>query len=143
MVSFPRLFINFLMIGLVVFALFSAVFQFQAESGNTELFVNSLAINQSFGDLNESLEDIRNNAQTQKELFEKDSNTGIGFLLFRSIISAGKVFNSMVIGIYNAIITLPAIVFRADPITIAVLTTILIFTIIAGVWFLIKGGTGR
>lgn len=137
--NFNKLFVTFLMIGLVVFGLFMAVVQFQVESGNTELFIENSQVNGSFNSLNTSLQNIRDNAQAQKELFEKDSNAGFGFLLFRSILSAGKVFNSMIVGVFNAIVTLPIVVFGIDPVVIGILTTILILTIIIGVWFVIKG----
>ena len=140
MVEFRDLFNKMIFVGLFIFAMFMATVMFQDESRNEELFRDDPIINDTLGNLSSQLEVLSNESQAQKELFESDSNAGIGFLLFGSIISAGKVFNSMIVGVSNALIKLPVAVLGFDPIIASVLVTILIVTIIIGLWRVYKVG---
>lgn len=142
MANFQKLFINFMLIGLVVFGLFTFVADTQSHNGVTTKFTDNPTINASFGNLSADLLDSATKSKAQKALFESEKPTvGVGTILLFSIISAGKVFNGLVIGVFNTLIKLPVTFLGLDPVIVAVLSTILILVIILGLWAVYKLGS--
>lgn len=141
MANFPKLVMNFLWIGLIVFGLFAFIIIVQEDNTTTDKFTNNNLINNTYSNLRTDLLDFQEQSQAQKLLFEREQPTlGFGTLLFYSIISSGKVFNNMVGTVFNSIIKLPVVVLGIDPVIVSVISTMLILTIIIGLWIVYKIG---
>ena len=103
---------------------------------------NSL-MNDTYGKLRTDLGGLRDKSQAQKTLFESENPTsGFGTILLFSIVSTGKVFNGMIIGTFNTLIKLPIVFLGLDPIIVSIISTMLILTIIIGLWVVYKLGGG-
>ena len=141
MTSFPELFKNMMFVGLFVLSMFGFIFIFQAENSVTEQISDDKLINDTFNTLEEDLKGLRDESQSQRELFETENPTlGFGSFLLFSIISSGKVFGSMIVGTFNTLILLPVVVFGLDPAILGVIGTLFVVSIIFGLWFVYKLG---
>ncbi len=141
MAKFYELFVNFMLVGLVVLSLFAFSVFFQQENNVEDPFIQNTLMNNTYNNLYDSLNNLREESQAQKTLFESENPTGgFGTILLFSIVSSGKVFNGMVVGVFNTLIKLPVVILGIDPVIVSVLSTILIITIIVGLWIIYKLG---
>jgi len=141
MASFQELFSNFMLIGLVVLSMFAFGVFFQQENNVDTPFIENTLMNNTYHSLYTNLNSLRDESQAQKTLFESENPTGgFGTILLFSIVSSGKVFNGMVVGIFNTLIKLPVVILGIDPVIVSVLSTLLILTIIIGLWIVYKLG---
>ncbi len=141
MAKFYDLFMNWMFVGLVVVALLSFGVLYQEDNNANGKFIEDSLMNQTYTSLRTDLGELRDQSQAQKTLFESENPTsGFGTILLFSIVSTGKVFNSMIIGVFNTIIKLPTVVLGLDPIILSVIGTMLILTIIIGLWIVYKLG---
>lgn len=141
MVKFISLFITFALIGLVVFGSLSFGIQLQEDNNSTERLTDNTLINKTVGNLRTDMEGFRDKSELQKTLFEEENPTiGFGSLLLFSVISSGKVFTGMTVGLYNIFIGLPTALFGLDPVVSAVFSTLLLVIIILGLWTVYKLG---
>ena len=141
MVKFLDLFSKFMLIGLVIVSLFAFGTFFQEDNNTENPFIENSLMNETYGQLREDLGSFRNDSQAQKTLFESENPTaGFGTILLFSIVSSGKVFNGMIIGVFNSVIKLPAVFLGLDPIVISVISTLLILSIIIYLWIVYKLG---
>lgn len=139
MSNFYKLFMSFMLVGLMTFSLFALIITSQEDNEISEKFIDNDLINNSYSSLRTDLTSFSNNSQTQKTIFEEENPTaGLGTILLFSIVSSGKVFNSMVIGTFNTLITLPTVFLGLDPIIVSVISTMLIITIIISLWIIYK-----
>ncbi len=141
MAKFYELFINWMLIGLVIVS-FLAFGVFYQEDNNVENeFIENSLMNQTYSSLKTNLGGLRDTSQAQKTLFESENPTsGFGTILLFSIVSSGKVFNGMIISTFNTLIKLPTVILGVDPIILSVIGTMLILTIIIGLWIVYKLG---
>jgi len=141
MAKFFNLFLSFMLIGLVIFSLFAFSTSFQEENDVEDPFIENSVMNSTFFGLRTNLDELRGKSQAQKTLFESENPTsGFGTILLFSIVSTGKVFNGMVVAVFNTIIKLPVTFLGMDPIVVSVISAILILSIIIGLWVLYKLG---
>ena len=141
MVKFIELFTNFTLVGLVVLSMFAFGVFFQEENNIDDQFIENQLMNETYSNLKSSLGDLSKESQDQKTLFESENPTGgFGTILLFSIVSTGKIFNGMIMGIFNTLIRLPVTFLGLDPIILSVLGALLILTIITGLWVLYKLG---
>jgi len=141
MAQFSDLFMNFMLIGLVVISLLSFGILYQDDNNAENKFIENSLVNETYTNLNNTLSDLRDQSQAQKTLFESENPTsGFGTILLFSIVSSGKVFNSMIIGVFNTLTKLPVVVLGIDPVVLSVIGTMLILTIIIGLWVVYKLG---
>lgn len=141
MKRFNDLFGTFTILGLIVLSLFSFSVMFQSDNNVSDPFIKNSLANNTYSELNNNLKSLRDDAQTQKGLFESENPTsGFGSILLFSIVSSGKVFSSMTIGLYNTLIKLPTTVLGLDVTVVSVISTLLIVAIITGLWMLYKLG---
>jgi hypothetical protein len=130
-----------MLIGLVVLSMFAFSVFFQEENNVEDPFIENTLMNNTYHSLYTNLNSLRDESQAQKTLFESENPTGgFGTILLFSIVSSGKVFNGMVVGIFNTIIKLPVVILGIDPVVVSVLSTLLIITIIIGLWIIYKLG---
>lgn len=139
--NFFDMFVKFMLGGLILFCLFAFVIGLQSDNEVTQDYSEDSAISYTYNNLSQNLRSFRDTSQDQKTLFESENPTGgFGTILLFSIVSGGKVFNNMIVGVFDAIITLPVKVLQVDPIIIGVLSTILVVAIILSLWAIYKLG---
>jgi len=139
--NFQDLFIKFMFVGLISLAAFSFIILFQSENAISDGFGDNELINSTFNDLKTDLEGIQATTQTQKDLFEtEDPKLGFGSLILKSIVSAGKTFNGMIIGVSNVLLILPVTFLGIDKSVVSILLTVLGVIIIIVLWRLYKLG---
>lgn len=141
MAKFYDLFLNFMLLGLIVFSLLAFAVSLQSETNLENQFIDNSLMNDTYSTLRTDLEGLRSSSQSQKTLFESENPTvGFGTILLFSIVSSGKVFNGMMIGVFNLLIKLPVVFLGLDPVVVSVISTMLILTIIIGLWIIYKLG---
>jgi len=141
MVNFTELFKNMSLLGLIMLGLFSFTFILETDNGVTDKLEDNSLIGDTYGDLRGDLAEFRNESQGQKGLFESENPTqGAGSILLFSIVSSGKVFNNMIVGVFNSLIKFPSVILGIDPVIISVIVALLILTIIFGLWSVYKLG---
>ncbi len=141
MVNFKDTFMNFILLGLFIFALLAFTIQFQEDNNAPNKLIDDPLMNDTFSTLRNDLDSLEGQSQQQKTLFEQENPTsGFGTILLFSIVSSGKVFNSMVIGVFNTLIKLPVVVLGIDSAVVSVIGTILILIVILGLWAVYKLG---
>ncbi len=141
MAKFEKTFMNFMFIGLLIIGSLAFIIIVQNDNSVSDKFIDNEIINETYEGLSEDLEGLRSQSQAQKTLFESENPTaGFGTILLFSIVSAGKVFNGMIIGIFNTLIKLPVVFLGLDPIITSVLSAMLILGIILGLWAIYKLG---
>lgn len=141
MSNFHELFINFMIVGLVILSMFSFSVIFQHDNNVEDPFIEDTLMNNTYHNLYDNLDSLSESSQAQKTLFESENPTsGFGTILLFSIVSSGKVFNGMIIGVFNILIKLPVVVLGIDPVIVSVISTMLILTIIIYLWVVYKLG---
>ena len=139
--SFLDLFLKFMFIGVIVLSLFSFIVLFQSENRVSNQFADNALINSTFSNLTLKLQGLESETQTQKDLFEtEDPKLGFGSLILKSIVSSGKTFNSMIVGVLNIIIILPVVFLGLDKTIVVIIMTVLGILIIFGLWSAYKLG---
>lgn len=139
--SFSDLFMTFMFAGLFIVSILAFAITSQTNNNVSNGFSDDPVINGTYFSLKTTLGGLSNQSQAQKSLFESENPTiGFGTILLFSIVSAGKVFNGMIIAIFNTLISLPVTVLGIDPIVISVISTMLILSIIIGLWIVYKLG---
>ncbi|KKN11228.1 hypothetical protein LCGC14_1028590 [marine sediment metagenome] len=140
--SFREVFINFALIGVLVFATISFIVIFQQDNNVTDTILSDSRINTSFNSLTTQLINLEENTTTQKDSFESDvPETGAISLIIFAIVGVGQVFTSLIVGTYNIIIVLPATILGVSPVVIGVLTAILSVTLVLLVWRVYRVGS--
>jgi len=141
MATFLELFMKYMFVGVIVLSLFSFIVLFQSENAVSDAFADNELINSTFNDLKTNLGGLEAQTQVQKDLFEtEDPKTGFGSLILKSIVSSGKVFNSMIVGVINILITLPVVFLGLDKLIVSIIMTVLGILIIFGLWTVYKLG---
>lgn len=141
MANFQELFFSFMLVALIVFGFFAFTIIVQDDNNAQDKLVDNSLINSTYTNLRSDLEGFQTQSQAQKLLFEREQPTlGFGTLLFYSVISAGKVFNGMIGVVFNSVIKLPVVVLGLDPVLVSVISTLLVLSIIVGLWIIYKIG---
>lgn len=141
MAKFYELFINWMLVGLVVVSFLAFGVFWQEDNNVDEEFIENSLMNQTYNSLRTDLGGLRDESQAQKTLFESENPTsGFGTILLFSIVSSGKVFNGMIVGIFNTIIKLPVVILGIDDMVVGIIATMLLLTIIIGLWIVYKLG---
>lgn len=141
MVEFDDLWVKFSLIGLVVASLFSFIVYFEQDNGETDTVLNNSILNRTYQGLQTNLSAFGDETQSQRSVFESETPTdSFGSLIIFSIVSSGKIFTGMLIGVFNLLILLPTAILGLDALTISVLSGILLVTIIFALWRKYKQG---
>ncbi|MFA6190643.1 MAG: hypothetical protein WC711_04025 [Candidatus Staskawiczbacteria bacterium] len=143
--KFKTLFVTMALFGLMIFCLVSFIYTVQkdngAEYGTGHNILDNKILNKSFQQLESNLSGMESKANTQKGNFEGEAPTiSFGSLVFTTITSIGKVFNGMIVGVYNLLIKLPMELLGVSPVIAGVISTILVILIILGLWEVYKLG---
>lgn len=143
MAQFTKLFQTFMFIGLIVFSMlaFSSFLQSENNVDESQRLTNNTLLSNTFSQLNQNFTSSGSRSQNQKTIFETENPTaGFGSFLLYSILSAGRVFNSMIVGVFNTLIKLPVVFLGLDPVVVGILSTLLVVAIIFGLWSVYKLG---
>jgi hypothetical protein len=139
--KFQSLWVTFALIGLIAFCFIAFIVQFETDNDKSNGLLENQIINRTYGNLQSDLSTFGSQAQGQKDVFESETPTiSFGALILFAIVSAGKVFTNMLIGIFNILIFLPTAMFGISPVITGVLSSILIISIIFLLWRVYKAG---
>jgi len=141
MARFFDIFKNFIWIGLVILAFFSLTMYVQNNADVGDKVMDQSGLNDSYVDLRSSISSMESSSKTQEGLFSTENPTsGFGSILMFSIVSAGRVFKGMVMGIFNIFVKLPLTYLGIDPIFTSIFATLLIVAVMLGLWAVYKLG---
>lgn len=141
MATFYDTFVKFMFVGLMIISIFAFIVSFQNENNAGNKIMDNEVMNDTYFSLDEDLTSFQDQSQTQKTLFESETPTGgFGTILLFSILSVGKVFNGMIVGIFNTLIKLPVVFLGLDIVVVSILSTLIIITILLGLWTVYKLG---
>lgn len=139
--TFRNTFIMFALIGLFAFAMISFIVTFQRDNGVSTTILSNEIINRTYSGLESNLSSFRDVAQGQRENFEAEvPERGFGSLIIFSIVSVGQKFTSLLVGVYNILIVLPAATLGVPKVVISVITSILIISLIILAWSVYRMG---
>jgi hypothetical protein len=138
--EFKKMFINFALLGLIVFGMLSFVIIFQSDNNSTERVTNNQIINKTYNELYANLSSSQSTASQQNAIFGDVTPTeSYGEVQIDSVVSPTKAFKSIILGIYNILIKLPSQILGVSNIVGAVISAILIMLLIIGIWLIWKG----
>ena len=138
--EFKKIFINFALLGLIVFGMMSFIIIFQSDNNSTERITNNQIINRTYTDLYANLSSSQSTASQQSDIFGDVTPTeSYGEVQIDSVVSPTKAFKSIVLGIYNILIKLPSQILGVSPVVSAIISAILIMFLIIGIWAIWKG----
>lgn len=139
--EFKKLWITFALIGLMVFSLLAFIVRFQIDNQQADSILNNSIINRTYSGLQTNLSSFGSTSQSQRGVFESETPTdSFGSLIIFSIVSSGKIFTSMLFGVFNLLILLPSSLLGLSPIIVSTLSAILIVSIIFALWRVYKVG---
>jgi len=136
------LIISALLIGLFMYAMISFGAQLAIDNEANQSILDHDSINDSFRGLDTQLGNAQDQAQSQRVGFEGENieDERSDSLLFLSIVSAARVFTSMLINIYNLTFGLASETLGINPVIIGVFSAILLIVLLLMAWRLIKTG---
>ena len=128
-------------LGMLVFSIMSFIIitQNNNQVDITDRITNNTLINDSYGDLEISLNQQSESENSLNALEEVPPQEYIGDLSIASMVSSTRTARSIVIGLWNIYIKLPMVVFGVSPIIASAITTILLIFIAIGIWAIWKG----
>lgn len=135
-----KTFINFALLGLCILALFSFIIIFQEDNNATEKITDNAIINNTYGQLYGNLSNFEDKANKENSVFGEITPTeSYGEVQIDSMTSPTKTLKAMVLGVYNVLIKLPSVILGVDPVVASIISGILIFALIVGIWAIWKG----
>jgi hypothetical protein len=138
--EFRKVFINMALLGLAILSMLSFVIIFQADNNASEKIIDNEIINKTYYDLYGNLSTSQSIASQQNNIFgEVKPTESYGELQVDSVVSPTKAFKSFLLGVYNILIKLPSQFLGISTIVTAIITAILIISLIVGIWLLWKG----
>lgn len=138
--DFKKLFINFALLGLIIFSMLSFIIIFQGDNNTNEKIVNNEIINSTYKSLYGNLSSASTTASEQNSIFGSVAPTqSYGEVQIDSVVSPTKAFKSMILGTYNILIKLPSQFLGISPVVTAIISAILIMLLIVGIWAIWKG----
>ena len=141
MTDLKNLLITLSILGLIVFSLGSFIVTLQSNSnvGNDYKLTNNSLINETFGDLENSLNNQKKSEDSLNSLENVPPEEYIGDLNVASVVSTTRNMKSIIIGVWNIYIKLPIVILGVDPIVASIISTILVSLIAIGIWAIWKG----
>jgi hypothetical protein len=138
--DFKKLFINFALLGLLIFGMMSFVIIFQDDNISNEKIINNEIVNNTYNSLYGNLSNTQTTANEQNTIFGNVTPTeSYGEVQIDSVVSPTKAFKSIILGIYNVLIKLPTQFLGVPPVVSAIISAILIMLLIIGIWAIWKG----
>ena len=139
--SFEKTFYIFIFFALVILGLLNSTFTIQTDNVAT----NKLADNELFSDtasrLSSNFTGSEDDSKIQQGIFSDETpKSGFGSIVLFGIVSAGKTFTDMTYGFFNLVIKIPMVVLGIESEIVSAFMTVLIVSLIIGVWIVYKLG---
>ncbi len=141
MVKFETLFGNFVMIGLMVLAIFLLIVSVQSDNSAEQPLIEDKLFNSTLGSLNDTLGSLEGTSSTQFSIFSSEKpKTGFGSIVLFTIVSIGKTFSNVIFAVFILVIKLPLVVLGVDPTITSMLISFLTITVVIALWVVYKFG---
>ncbi len=141
MAKFENIFGNFIMIALVVLALFSLIIITQKDNEAIQPLVEDKLFNSTYFDLNSTISSLEGTSSSKYGLFtEERPKLGFGSIVLFTIVNVGKTFANVIFVLFTAIIKIPLVVLGVDPTIISMIISFLTISIIIALWVVYKFG---
>ncbi len=133
--------VNMVLLGVLVFAIMSTLIIIQNDGNldQDERITNNPLINDSYGDLERSLDGQSSSEESLNSLEDVPPTEYVGDLDVGSVVSATRTFRTIVVGLWNIYVKLPIVILGVNPVVSGAITTILLLFIAIGVWAIWKG----
>ena len=140
--SFRETWINFILIGVLVFSLISFIVVIQNENSVENGILENQLINSTFNRLAEELNASGGETQKQRGIFEKEVPVrSFGSLIIFTIVGVTQNFMSIIVTIFNILIVLPAQILGVSPVVISAIGSILIVSLVLLAWRVYRIGS--
>ncbi len=141
MAKFEDIFGNFVMVSLMILALFSVIIIIQNDNNAPQPLVEDELFNSTYGSLNETIGSLEGSSSTQYNIFSKDSpKPGFGAIVMFTIVNVGKTFGNLIFVMFTLIIKLPLIVLGIDQTIVSMIISFLTITVVIALWIVYKFG---
>lgn len=144
MANIQEIFINFMLLVLFVFGIFSLIIYIQNDNNaqnqliDNEIFGGS---NGSYNQLKNAINSAQNSSQTQYKLFSDEKpQASLGSIVLFQIVGSAKTFTALTLGFFNVLIKLPITVLGIDPLIYSIILSALTIILIIALWYLYKIG---
>ena len=141
MAKFEDIFGNFVMVSLMILALFSVIIIIQNDNNAPQPLVEDELFNSTYGSLNETIGSLEGSSSTQYNIFSKDSpKPGFGAIVMFTIVNVGKTFGNLIFVMFTLIIKLPLIVLGIDQTIVSMIISFLTIIVVIALWIVYKFG---
>lgn len=139
--SFQQTFYSFMLLAIVVLGMLSYTFIIQADNDAEQPLADNNLFNDTADRLGSNLTYAENASQVQQGIFSAEKpQSGFGSIVLFGIVSAGKTFTNLIYGIFGAIFRIPMLILGIDSKIVSTIISILVITLIIGVWIVYKLG---
>lgn len=140
-ISFQDTFYNFMFLALCVLALFSFIFVLQRDNNAPQPISNNTLFSETATNLGSTLNNSESSSKIQQNIFNAEKpQQGFGSIVLFGIVSAGKTFTNMIYSFFDLILRIPMVVLGIDSKIVSAFITILVVTLIIGIWIVYKLG---
>lgn len=141
MVDFKDLVGKFIVIGVLVLAMFMFIIQIQDDNDATSKLEDEAIFNESVSALADTIDDSSEAATEKYDVFNSEEpKPGFGSIVLFAIVSVGKTFSNIVFGIFAVVIKLPLQVLGIPASVVSMLATWMIILVIITLWLVYKLG---
>lgn len=141
MAKFEDIFGNFVMVGLIVLALFSLIIIIQGDNEASQPLADNELFNSTYGSLNETIGSLEGESASKYNIFSTETPApGFGSIVMFTIVSVGKTFGNLIFAIFILIIKVPLIVLGIDPTIVAMIISFLTISVVIALWIVYKFG---
>ncbi len=141
MARFENIFGNFVMIGLMILALFSLVFIIQNRNEAPQPLSDDALFNNTYASLNNTIGSLEQTSDSKYTLFsEEKPPPGVFSIVLFTIINVGKTFGNIIFILFTVIIKIPLIVLGIDPSIVSMIISFLTISVIIALWIVYKFG---
>lgn len=141
MAKFENIFGNFVMIGLMILALFSLIFVVQNNNEAPQPLSDDALFNNTFASLNDTIGSLEQTSDSKYTLFsEERPPPGVFSIVLFTIINVGKTFGNIIFVLFTIIIKIPLIILGIDPSIVSMLIAFLTISVIIALWVVYKFG---
>lgn len=136
--DFKKILINMSLLSLLIFSIMVFIVTTQTDNSVTTKITDNEIINDTYSDLEDSIGSSA--SQTADDNFGSTTPTQqFGELEVTSIISPTKIGKTIIIGFWNTLVKLPISILGVSPAVATLIYSILIISLIIGIWAIWKG----
>ena len=140
--SIRKIFMATAIVGLVVYLMFAFVIKFENDNEFSSKITDNEVINKTYASLGSNLSNL-DDSTTAQDINQNDPGAvteSSGELVSLSILDSAKTTKSIIYGIFNVLVVLPASFLGVPAVVIVVITSILGVALIFFFWRLIRAG---